>query len=403
MNYCIRVVFLVALSFSTAFAATDVSVFDSRPEFAGSSGNNHSITTSLGITELKITERAERTVITGLDAAKKTVAKLELIHGRFVPTEYGPEFGRRIAQGRKLFVDVRGSVVTWETIGFTDTTGMPALPAELNQVATFLADQRVRSVLEKWRIGWAPNTARVVPKSPALPFAGYYGFGIFRQDCSGLLFCGSVRGVVINTCAGNVIPTYALRIGSVTADEDVVAQCCPSGPNGSVFAVKACSYNSNVTSCGIAPNACKACPGSPQPYATSCRIRARPAGGANVFVDSCVDGVPGGAGPQLTTAPPVEIWPPNGKMRSFTLADFVIAVDGCDNTIDVNANGIVTSITSSEPGTDQYDIQGANFQLRADRDGSGQGRVYEIQFTVSDASGNPSSGVAFVRVPHDQS
>jgi hypothetical protein len=40
--------------------------------------------------------------------------------------------------------------------------------------------------------------------------------------------------------------------------------------------------------------------------------------------------------------------------------------------------------------------------LRADRDGSGDGRVYTITFRVRDAVGNTTFATAQVQVPHDQ-
>jgi len=52
---------------------------------------------------------------------------------------------------------------------------------------------------------------------------------------------------------------------------------------------------------------------------------------------------------------------------------------------------------------DNFAITGqSSFAVRADRDGSGNGRVYEIRFTVKDPSGNSSAGTCTIRVPHDR-
>jgi hypothetical protein len=77
---------------------------------------------------------------------------------------------------------------------------------------------------------------------------------------------------------------------------------------------------------------------------------------------------------------------------------------------------ILTSATSSEPadasgpgaGNTGDDIQGidlgtadSSFQLRAERDGSGNGRIYEVDYSAVDGAGNTSQARAFVVVPHD--
>jgi hypothetical protein len=42
------------------------------------------------------------------------------------------------------------------------------------------------------------------------------------------------------------------------------------------------------------------------------------------------------------------------------------------------------------------------FRVRAERSGQGDGRVYRIAFTATDAEGGECSGVLRVGVPHDQ-
>jgi hypothetical protein len=75
----------------------------------------------------------------------------------------------------------------------------------------------------------------------------------------------------------------------------------------------------------------------------------------------------------------------------------------------------LVSITSNEPdngtgdGDTTGDIQGASvgtadgtFALRAERSGSGGGRVYTIVYRATDASGNAGTATGYVRVPHDK-
>jgi hypothetical protein len=115
--------------------------------------------------------------------------------------------------------------------------------------------------------------------------------------------------------------------------------------------------------------------------------------------------------PVVTVAAiPNLLWPPDHKMVSVNTT--VVATDSCDPAPSV----ILASVTSNEPddspgeGNAQVagDIQGASigtpdFQvlLRAERNGSGPGRVYTITYQATDASGNSGSASAQVIVPHD--
>jgi len=112
----------------------------------------------------------------------------------------------------------------------------------------------------------------------------------------------------------------------------------------------------------------------------------------------------------VTLSPDV-LWPHNHKM--VAIAVNVEVNDICDPTPSV----VLTSVLSNEPddavgngdGNTKNDIQDAafgtedyEFLLRAERSGRGSGRVYQIVYTVTDASGNSTSGSAIVTVPHDK-
>jgi hypothetical protein len=108
------------------------------------------------------------------------------------------------------------------------------------------------------------------------------------------------------------------------------------------------------------------------------------------------------------TVSPDTLWPPNHKM-----ADIVATVTVSD-IVDAAPSVVLTSVTSNEPDNDKgngdgntvNDIQGAEigtedyeFQLRAERAGKGDGRIYTIVYTVTDTSGNSASASATVVVP----
>jgi hypothetical protein len=99
-------------------------------------------------------------------------------------------------------------------------------------------------------------------------------------------------------------------------------------------------------------------------------------------------------------ATPNVIWPPNKHMIPVNVT--VYAVDNCDPTVITK----ITQVTSNEPeklSTPDWEITGAlSLNLRADRLGMGQGRIYTIQVQSQDLSGNISYVSANVAVFHDK-
>ena len=106
---------------------------------------------------------------------------------------------------------------------------------------------------------------------------------------------------------------------------------------------------------------------------------------------------------------PSILWPPNHKMRDIS------ATVNVTDTCDANPTFVLTSITSNEPdngkgdGNTTGDIAGAavgtadtEFQLRSERSGKGNGRVYTTTYTASDGSGNSADDSAEVTVPHSK-
>jgi len=107
----------------------------------------------------------------------------------------------------------------------------------------------------------------------------------------------------------------------------------------------------------------------------------------------------------LSVSPSV-LWSPDHKM--VTIQATITATDICDAHPMVR----LVSITSNESdnglgdGDTSNDIQGASFgqddrefRLRAERSGTGSGRIYPITYAVTDGSGNSTLGQATVQVP----
>ncbi len=121
---------------------------------------------------------------------------------------------------------------------------------------------------------------------------------------------------------------------------------------------------------------------------------------------SVVDTTPPTLGVSLS---PTTLWPPNHRMVAVTVA--VTAADACGVS-----SVQLASATSSEPedasgsgdGNTTEDLQGASIGtpdtmvlLRAERTGDGPGRIYTLTYAATDASGNTSSALGLVTVPHD--
>jgi hypothetical protein len=108
--------------------------------------------------------------------------------------------------------------------------------------------------------------------------------------------------------------------------------------------------------------------------------------------------------------PPV-LWPPNHDL--VPVETRFAAQDTCDPAVRVELLSVTSSEPDDSPGTADgetaQDIQQAaagtsdtNLLLRAEREGKGPGRVYELRYRALDASGNATTAIGVVTVPHDQ-
>lgn len=106
------------------------------------------------------------------------------------------------------------------------------------------------------------------------------------------------------------------------------------------------------------------------------------------------------------------MWSPNHKYQTFQVTDFVTGVtDSCSTTLGIDSV-VISQVTSDElensggDGNTLNDIVIASdcksVQLRAERAGGGDGRVYTITFRVTDSSGNATTATARVVVPKSQ-
>lgn len=120
--------------------------------------------------------------------------------------------------------------------------------------------------------------------------------------------------------------------------------------------------------------------------------------------------------PLITVGTPITLlWPPNHKYNHFNLEKTcgILAIDNCDGKIDISSSSAIKWAYSDEPENAKGDGDGntvedivitdnTGLDVRAERAGSGNGRVYGTVFEVSDSSNNKSEGTCYIGIPHSQ-
>lgn len=106
---------------------------------------------------------------------------------------------------------------------------------------------------------------------------------------------------------------------------------------------------------------------------------------------------------ELARPSTAEPWPPNHKLVPIT-------IDGVTDPERGDVLITIVSVTQDEPinglgdgdtGPDAV-IQGSTVLLRAERAGTGNGRVYRVHFEATDAFGVTCSGAVTICVPHSK-
>lgn len=110
----------------------------------------------------------------------------------------------------------------------------------------------------------------------------------------------------------------------------------------------------------------------------------------------------------------LQLTPADHGYRTVTLAQCAAAAkDACMGDLPLERHGRIVRVTSDEaedaPGScdgatcDDMDVRVAatSVQLRAERDETGDGRVYTVHYVVEDPSGNKAEGSCTVGVPYD--
>jgi len=96
------------------------------------------------------------------------------------------------------------------------------------------------------------------------------------------------------------------------------------------------------------------------------------------------------------------LWPPNNTLRPVTIQANAEDNSGGPITLDVQ-------VTSNEADEDDWVIDSVDnatgeiqLKLRADRSGSGDGRIYTVTITATDEANNSSAAIVEIRVSHNK-
>jgi hypothetical protein len=115
--------------------------------------------------------------------------------------------------------------------------------------------------------------------------------------------------------------------------------------------------------------------------------------------------------PTIKLLPSIQLWPPDHTYHTVTMAQMVESVSDNCSSLSIG-DVVIEKVTSDEPdnalgdGNTINDIVIApdcrSVQLRAERAGTGDGRVYTITLRLKDSNGNVTQQDFEVSVPHSQ-
>jgi len=267
------------------------------------------------------------------------------------------------------------------------------LPAGADLILTSTSNDRIVTFC------YAHGQGAVIYSTIPLDF--YLQFHFSPAALSNIYAPNVVRYALAGACAQQNRPPVA-RCQDVTVDAGLTCSAAASIDNGSF------DPDGDAITCTESPAA---------PYGlgeTKVTLTCTDAGGLSSSCEGLVtvqDTLP----PQVVLNPPTVLGPPNHEYHSFSLASCIQSItDQCDGVLPVDGTAQITQVTSDEPddaagsgdGNTQDDMvitSATTVNLRAERQGSGDGRVYQVHFTVTDASGNSANASCQVQVPHDNS
>jgi uncharacterized repeat protein (TIGR01451 family) len=222
---------------------------------------------------------------------------------------------------------------------------------------------------------------------------------------------GPTAKVTVSECVSSQDGAPCSDGNACTGPDTCSGGTCVGGPN-----VCACQSNAD---CGD-NNPCTddACQNPGTPTAACVHVNnTAPCSDGNACTrnDACQGGICiGNADPACTTnhppecgvalATPIELWPPNHKFVTVSIAG-VTDPDGdplTTNIVGISQDEPLSGHGDGNTCPDGKGVGTRSASVRAERSGAGDGRVYRVSFTASDGKGGQCTGSVRICVPHDQ-
>ncbi|KFE68694.1 FG-GAP-like repeat-containing protein [Hyalangium minutum] len=219
-------------------------------------------------------------------------------------------------------------------------------------------------------------------------------------------------GAATAQCVGTLTVVDATP-PAVSCPAPIVLNACGEGGPVANFDVTA------ADNCGAATVTCSHASGASFPVGTT-TVTCTAADGQGNTASCSFPVTVGSEGSSGTPTPGAdlgtELWPPNHKYVNISLSDCAApAQDSCGGALPADQYGTILGVSSDEvedengngDGHTCDDIvisaDGKFVQVRAEREGTGDGRVYTVRYAITSPSGGTAQSTCHVYVPHDQS
>ena len=196
-----------------------------------------------------------------------------------------------------------------------------------------------------------------------------------------------------STCGFSVTVVPETAPPTITCPAPIVLSACVEGGPVAHFNVAA------ADNCGAATVTCSRASGSTFPEGTtdvSCTATDGLGNTASCAFTVTVDSEGSGGAPTPGEDLGTELWPPNHKYVDIALSDCAApAHDSCGGTLPVDQYGTILGVSSDEvedangngDGHTCDDIvisaDGKSVKVRAEREGTGDGRVYSVRYAIN--------------------